>query len=86
MKKKLNFFAKTQFFPETQSKFGQKLKIPRILANNLVKNYNSTCTFLRRACTNKAFSHVFVAHSGCSKVKTQEFLQNLIKLCKKTQF
>ena len=85
MKKELNFFAKTQFFPETQPKLGEKLKIPRILANNLVNNYNSTCMFLRRAC-NKAFSHVFVAHSGCSKVKTQEFLQNSIKLCKKTQF
>ena len=48
MKKELNFFAKTQFlrensiFPETQPKLGKKLKIPRILANIFVNNYNST--------------------------------------------
>ena len=35
MKKELNFFAKTQFFPETQSKFGQKLKFTEFLAQPL---------------------------------------------------
>ena len=49
MKKELNFFAKTQFFAETQSKFGQKLKIPRILANIIVNDYYTTGTFQSRA-------------------------------------
>ena len=46
MKKELNFFAKTQFFAETQSKFCQKLKIPLILASILVNDYYATSTFL----------------------------------------
>ena len=39
MKKELNFFAKTQFFPETQSKFGQKLKFPEFIAQPLYTTY-----------------------------------------------
>ena len=40
MKKELNFFAKTQFFPETQSKFGQKLKFTEFLAQPLHTIYS----------------------------------------------
>ena len=85
MKKELNFLAKTQSFPETQKTFVKKLKIPQILANIFVNDYNSTSAFIRWEC-NKAFWHVFVALSGCSNVKTHEFLKNSIKFCQKTQF
>jgi len=55
MKKELNFFAKTQFFAETQSKFGQKPKIPQILANILVIDFYTTCTFLSRGIKAQEF-------------------------------